>query len=85
MCVTVCVTVYMGMYGYVYVRVCKECVYVYACMCCFCLHALCVVLTAMTGSSEESEASRRIKTEFLVQLDGASTSSQAKVWGGEYV
>ncbi|CAE7804343.1 fignl1, partial [Symbiodinium microadriaticum] len=29
-------------------------------------------------SSEESEASRRIKTEFLVQLDGASTASDAK-------
>jgi fidgetin-like protein 1 len=31
------------------------------------------------GSSEESEASRRIKTEFLVQLDGASTCVDAKV------
>lgn len=31
------------------------------------------------GSSEESEASRRIKTEFLVQLDGASTCTDARV------
>jgi fidgetin-like protein 1 len=30
-------------------------------------------------SSDESEASRRIKTEFLVQLDGASTNNDAMV------
>ena len=30
-------------------------------------------------SSEENEATRRIKTEFLVQLDGAGTSSDAQV------
>lgn len=30
-------------------------------------------------SSEENEASRRIKTEFLVQLDGANTSNQGRV------
>mmetsp|Transcript_20883 Transcript_20883/g.30051 ORF Transcript_20883/g.30051 Transcript_20883/m.30051 type:complete len:524 (-) Transcript_20883:94-1665(-) len=30
-------------------------------------------------SSDESEASRRIKTEFLVQLDGAGTSTDARV------
>ena len=30
-------------------------------------------------SSEENEASRRIKTEFLVQLDGAGTDCQARV------
>lgn len=27
-------------------------------------------------SSDENEASRRLKTEFLVQLDGAGTSSE---------
>jgi SpoVK/Ycf46/Vps4 family AAA+-type ATPase len=30
-------------------------------------------------SSDENEASRRIKTEFLVQLDGTSTASQGRV------
>lgn len=30
-------------------------------------------------SSEENEASRRIKTEFLVQLDGAGTNQEARV------
>ena len=30
-------------------------------------------------SSEENEATRRIKTEFLVQLDGAGTASNAQV------
>jgi SpoVK/Ycf46/Vps4 family AAA+-type ATPase len=30
-------------------------------------------------SSEENEASRRMKTEFLVQLDGAGTDSRAQV------
>ena len=30
-------------------------------------------------SADENEASRRIKTEFLVQLDGASTDQQAQV------
>ena len=30
-------------------------------------------------SSEENEATRRIKTEFLVQLDGTSTSTDAQV------
>ena len=30
-------------------------------------------------SSEENEASRRIKTEFLIQLDGAGTDQNAKV------
>lgn len=30
-------------------------------------------------SSEENEATRRIKTEFLVQLDGAGTNSNAQV------
>jgi SpoVK/Ycf46/Vps4 family AAA+-type ATPase len=30
-------------------------------------------------SSEENEASRRIKTEFLVQLDGAGTSADSRV------
>lgn len=30
-------------------------------------------------SSEENEASRRIKTEFLVQLDGAGTNQDARV------
>lgn len=30
-------------------------------------------------SSDENEATRRIKTEFLVQLDGAGTSSNAQV------
>lgn len=30
-------------------------------------------------SADESEASRRIKTEFLVQLDGASTNNDAMV------
>lgn len=29
-------------------------------------------------SSEENESSRRLKTEFLVQLDGAGTSSEVK-------
>ncbi len=30
-------------------------------------------------SSEENEATRRIKTEFMVQLDGASTSANSRV------
>jgi SpoVK/Ycf46/Vps4 family AAA+-type ATPase len=30
-------------------------------------------------SSEENEASRRMKTEFMVQLDGAATSCEARV------
>jgi ATP-dependent 26S proteasome regulatory subunit len=30
-------------------------------------------------SSDENEATRRIKTEFLVQLDGAGTNQQARV------
>ncbi|KAJ1437215.1 P-loop containing nucleoside triphosphate hydrolase protein [Ochromonadaceae sp. CCMP2298] len=30
-------------------------------------------------SSEENEASRRIKTEFMVQLDGAGTNQEARV------
>ena len=30
-------------------------------------------------SSEENEASRRIKTEFMVQLDGAGTNQTARV------
>jgi SpoVK/Ycf46/Vps4 family AAA+-type ATPase len=30
-------------------------------------------------SSEENEASRRIKTEFMVQLDGAGTDQAARV------
>ena len=30
-------------------------------------------------STEENEASRRIKTEFLVQLDGAGTSDTSRV------
>lgn len=30
-------------------------------------------------SSEENEASRRIKTEFLVQLDGAATTEDIRV------
>ncbi len=30
-------------------------------------------------STEENEASRRIKTEFLVQLDGAGTSADSRV------
>jgi fidgetin-like protein 1 len=29
-------------------------------------------------TSEENEASRRLKTEFLVQLDGAGTCSQVR-------
>lgn len=30
-------------------------------------------------SSEENEASRRMKTEFLVQIDGAATNNSARV------
>ena len=30
-------------------------------------------------SAEENEASRRIKTEFMVQLDGAGTDQEARV------
>ena len=30
-------------------------------------------------SSDENEASRRIKTEFLIQLDGAGTNQDARV------
>ncbi len=30
-------------------------------------------------SAEENEASRRIKTEFLVQLDGAGTNAEVRV------
>lgn len=34
------------------------------------------VLMLLHCSSEENEASRRMKTEFLVQLDGAGTKAK---------
>lgn len=33
-------------------------------------------LASLYSSSEENEASRRMKTEFLVQLDGAGTKAK---------
>ena len=33
-----------------------------------------------SGSEGEHESGRKIKTAFLVQLDGASTCGQERVW-----
>lgn len=37
------------------------------------------MLTASTRRDKDVEASRRIKTEFLVQLDGVGTQANARI------
>ena len=38
----------------------------------------CVWGVRLTSSDNENEASRRLKTEFMIQLDGAATSGSVK-------
>ena len=38
----------------------------------------CVWSVRLTSSDNENEASRRLKTEFMIQLDGATTNGSVK-------